>query len=33
MLAIPQYVEKNVNEKIEDPNNPGKFKIITGKKK
>lgn len=33
MLAIPQYEEKNVNEKVEEPNNPGKFKIIKGKTK
>jgi len=33
MLAIPQYEEKNVNEKVEELNNPGKFKIIKGKTK
>jgi len=33
MLAIPQYEEKNVNEKVEEPNNPGKFTINKGKTK
>jgi hypothetical protein len=33
MLAIPQYIEKNENEKVEYHNKPGKFKIVSAKKK